>query len=183
MTAPAFIPGSPSTVLSRLAHRHSAAAVLSPQSYPCIRAVLIALGVLVSVCEISIADDHERFFESQIRPILVEYCLQCHGPAEQSGELRLDSRDHLLKGGESGPVLIPGDPNASRLIQAVRRLDDLAMPPEKELSLQQIAALEHWVQLGARWPQASGPITNPKDDAARNHWAFQSVRHVVPPAT
>lgn len=170
-------------MISRFALRHPAARMLPPNGCSRIRLVLATIAVLVSACGNSTADEQERFFESQIRPLLVEHCLECHGPTEQSGELRLDSRDHLLKGGESGPVVIPGNPNASRLIQAVRRSNDLAMPPEKELGPQQIAALEHWVQLGAQWPQASGPLTNPKDDVARNHWAFQAVRRVVPPTT
>ena len=133
------------------------------------------------VGQVSNADDQERFFETQIRPIIAVHCLECHGPGEQSGELRLDSKDHLLNGGKSGPTIIPGKPDTSRLIEAVRRSDDLAMPPDAELTPRQIAALEHWVRLGAPWPETTGPITDPKSDATRDHWAFQPVRDIDPP--
>lgn len=131
----------------------------------------------------SAAEEHEHFFETQIRPIIAMHCLECHGPGEQSGKLRLDSKDHLLNGGVSGPTIILGKPDTSRLIEAVRRSDDLAMPPDTELTPRQIAALEHWVRLGAPWPETLGPISDPKSDAARNHWAFQPVRDIDPPTT
>ena len=100
---------------------------------------LLAFAIWTSVSGFTAADENERFFESRIRPILAEHCLECHGPTKQSGELRLDSRDHLIKGGESGPVLSPGNPNASRIIQAVRRSDDLAMPPDETLAPEHFA--------------------------------------------
>jgi len=137
---------------------------------------VVGLGLVVSAEE-----DHERFFETEIRPLLAEHCLECHGASEQSGELRLDSRNHLLAGGQSGPAVIPGKPNGSRLVHAVRRTDDLAMPPENELTQAQVRALEHWVKLGAPWPESSGPIVAPRDAAARDHWAFQPVQAVDPP--
>src|SRR4051812_28916256 len=72
-----------------------------------------------------------RFFESAIRPVLVEQCQKCHGAAKQWNGLRLDSHEALLRGGDSGPAIIPGQPDESRLIQAVRHTDDdLKMPPE-----------------------------------------------------
>jgi hypothetical protein len=76
------------------------------------------------------ADDSEQFFESKIRPLLIEKCLECHNAEKQSGGLRLDSRDNILKGGDSGAAMIPGDPAASRLIQAIRYDGDLQMPRE-----------------------------------------------------
>lgn len=126
-------------------------------------------------------DDHERFFETEIRPLLAEHCLECHGASEQSGDLRLDSREHLLKGGDSGPSVVPGKPDESRLMHAVRRTNDLAMPPEKELSAAQVRAIEHWVKLGAPWPESSGPLVDPRDAAARDHWAFQPLQPVEVP--
>jgi len=126
-------------------------------------------------------DDHERFFESEIRPLLAEHCLECHGASEQSGELRLDSATHLLKGGQSGPTVIPGRPDESRLIQAVRRTNDLAMPPESELTPAEVRAIEHWVKIGAPWPESSGALADPRSKAAEDHWAFQSLEPVEPP--
>jgi hypothetical protein len=143
--------------------------------------VLVGAVAAINCVPVSADGDHERFFESQIRPLLAEHCLECHGTTEQSGDLRLDSRVDLLKGGQSGPVVIPGKPNESRLIHAVRRTDDLAMPPENELTPAQVQVLEHWVKLGAPWPEFSGPIVDPRDAAAREHWAFQPLQIVEPP--
>lgn len=124
----------------------------------------------------------ERFFEAEIRPLLARHCLECHGEQEQSADLRLDSHEALLRGGESGPVIDPDNLSSSRLLLAVRRSEDLAMPPDEELTAPQIRALEHWVELGAPWPAASGPILDPRSTAAQEHWAFQPVRPVTPPS-
>ena len=77
--------------------------------------------------------DQEHFFEAHVRPVLVEKCVGCHGEQEQSGGLRLDSRDAMLKGGESGAALIPGDVTGSQMIQAIRYDGELQMPPDNEL--------------------------------------------------
>ncbi len=156
--------------------------MFSRHDYRCALFVLV-FGFWIAVCRISTADEHEQFFESQIRPLLVDHCLQCHGPTKQSGELRLDSREHLLHGGASGLVIRPGKPDASPLIQAVRRTSDLAMPPDEALTRQQVDVLEHWVQLGAPWPKNSRATMDPRGVAARSHWAFQPVRTVDLPTT
>ena len=93
-----------------------------------------------------------EFFEKSVRPVLVERCLACHSAKAAKGGLRLDSRAALLRGGEGGAVVVPGKPEASRLIQAVRRTGELAMPPKGELPAAEVAALEKWVALGAPWP-------------------------------
>src|SRR5437016_1828300 len=90
-----------------------------------------------------------EFFEAKIRPLLAENCFQCHGDKKQKGGLRLDSRAALLKGGDDGPVVIPGQPDNSRLIMAVRHQGDLKMPPKQKLSSQAIDALTLWVKTGA----------------------------------
>src|SRR4051794_19374456 len=69
-----------------------------------------------------------EFFEKQVRPILAEQCYKCHGPEKQKGELRVDSREALLKGSEQGPVLVPGKPEESSLIKSVKHLGDSKMP-------------------------------------------------------
>ena len=77
------------------------------------------------------ADDGLAFFEARVRPVLVEKCYGCHGADKQKGGLRLDSRDALRTGGDSGPALIPGKPDESRLVRAVRHSDkSLKMPPD-----------------------------------------------------
>ena len=102
-----------------------------------------------------------EFFEQKIRPILVEHCYQCHAKdAERvKGGLLLDTREGLLKGGDTGPAIVAGDPEKSLLIKAIRYTDeDLAMPPRKNggrLSDEQIADLEAWVKMGAPDPRTS----------------------------
>ena len=88
----------------------------------------------------------EDFFENRVRPVLAAGCLRCHGEQKQSGSLRLDSLEGLIKGGDSGPAIDLGDLDRSRLLRAVRRLDDVpAMPPDKPLPGQQVADLSAWV--------------------------------------
>jgi hypothetical protein len=94
-----------------------------------------------------------EFFEKRIRPLLVEHCLVCHGPRLQQGGLRLDSAEFLLQGGQSGPAVVPGEVEQSRLIQLVRGSGNLQMPPTGPLSESQVAALEQWVRDGAVWPR------------------------------
>ncbi len=120
-------------------------------------------------------------FESKVRPVLIKNCVSCHGPAQQSSSLRVDSRDSLLRGGNRGPALIPGDPQLSPLLRAIRH-DDLKMPIGKKLAPADIAALEQWVKAGAPWPaekSATGPGSpGYYDKLRREHWAFQPIRRV-----
>jgi mono/diheme cytochrome c family protein len=94
------------------------------------------------------------FFEARVRPVLVEHCQSCHGPEKQKADLRLDSRAFVLKGGESGPAIVPGNPEASLLLKAVSHADpDLAMPPKKpRLPDSVIQDLTTWIRDGAPWP-------------------------------
>ena len=86
-----------------------------------------------------------EFFEKQVRPALTAQCFSCHGPQQQFSSLRVDSRDALLKGGNRGPALIPGDATQSLLARAVRH-DDLKMPVGGKLPAEQIAAIEKWIE-------------------------------------
>ena len=131
------------------------------------------------------AADRDVLFESKIRPLLVEHCQKCHGESKQENGLRLDSKAGWQKGGDHGTVIMPGDPQSSLLIKAVRRLDkDLQMPPKHALTPDQIAALEQWVKMGAPDPRSGNTIAKPGVDmvAARKHWAYQPVGHPEPPA-
>ena len=98
-----------------------------------------------------------EFFESQIRPLLADKCYQCHSRQSKKvkGGLLLDSPEALLKGGDSGPIVVPGDLDNSLLIKAVRYKDeDLRMPPDgKRLTEAQVAELETWVKMGSPMPQ------------------------------
>jgi len=124
-----------------------------------------------------------EFFENKIRPILVDNCYSCHSQQSQKvkGGLLLDTREGVLKGGDTGPAIKPGDVEASLLIKAVRYTDnDLRMPPKnKKLSSAQIADLEAWVKMGAPDPRVSqigAAKVETIRDKARTHWAFQPVR-------
>ncbi|WP_397570767.1 DUF1553 domain-containing protein [Schlesneria sp. T3-172] len=127
------------------------------------------------------ADDGGQFFESEVRPVLVEHCQRCHGAKKQEAGLRLDSRDALLKGGDNGAAIVPGDANASLLILAVKHLGDTQMPPNGKLTDKQIAAIEHWVQAGAPWPAALETVGESLADVHRRHWAFQPVTNPAVP--
>ena len=97
-----------------------------------------------------------ELFEKKVRPILVEKCQRCHGSALQKGGLRLDSRDALLKGGESGPVVSPGHPEKSELVRAINyEADGFQMPPTGKLDADSIGALTEWIREGAAWPASS----------------------------
>ena len=100
------------------------------------------------------------FFESKIRPLLVERCYECHGEKKQKAEAcAFDSRAAWQKGGDTGATVTPGDPEASLLIKAVRYGDkDLQMPPKRQLAPEQIAALEEWVKLGAPDPRTEKSV-------------------------
>jgi hypothetical protein len=98
----------------------------------------------------------EKFFESKVRPLLVERCHKCHAGTMPKGKLRLDSREALLQGGETGPAVVAGKPDESLLMKAVRHQDGLAMPPNGKLSEAQISVLAEWIKSGAVW---TGPMT------------------------
>ena len=98
-------------------------------------------------------DEAARFFETEVRPLLVSRCYECHGPdSKGEGGLRLDSRAAALMGGDSGPAIVPGSPDESLLIDAVRYGDVFKMPPKSKLPDDEINRLVAWVRQGAAWP-------------------------------
>ncbi|ADW69358.1 PSD1 and planctomycete cytochrome C domain-containing protein [Granulicella tundricola] len=105
--------------------------------------------------------DQQKYFEDKVRPVLAQNCYKCH-TSEAMGGLRLDSRERVLKGGDTGPALIPGAPEKSLLIEAINQTGDLKMPPKgKKLTDGEIASLTEWVKNGAAWDAAEStkPIT------------------------
>ena len=130
------------------------------------------------------------FFERRIRPALAEHCFACHGPRVETpqGELRMAGRRSLLIGGARGPALVPGDPDASLLIQAVRRHDDapVAMPPTGPVPESVLADLEHWVTLGAPWPDEADALPVHEGgidlEEGRRWWSFRPVERPAVPA-
>lgn len=116
------------------------------------------------------------YFEKHVRPILVEQCESCHGEKKQSGGLRLDSKAATLKGGDTGPALVPGKPNESILLKAVNHQGELKMPPKGKLPASSIAALEKWIADGAIDPRDGKSATTEIDwNKAREFWAFKPV--------
>jgi mono/diheme cytochrome c family protein len=153
------------------------------------RAVIVASSLSV-VAPAFAANEKEQFFTSRVHPILKEHCFQCHSHEGDKikGGLVVDSLGGLLTGGDSGAAVVPGDPEKSLLIKAVRYTDeDLQMPPKgRKLSSEQVGVLEQWVRDGAVWPgqtgkprQARGKIS----DEDRRWWAFQPLAKVEPPST
>ena len=140
-----------------------------------------------------------EFFETHVRPILAANCYDCHAD-ERMGGLRLDSREGLLKGGRSGAALVPGDPENSLIIQAVRQTSEkLKMPKGGRLRPDEIDALTDWVRAGAPWFNASATaaasVAAPEKAAApaaapayvikpeqRAFWSFQPLAHAPAPA-
>ena len=136
------------------------------------------------------AAEGDAFFESKIRPLLVEHCHECHsaGARKLKAGLYLDSRSGALKGGESGPAIVPGKPELSRLLRAVQYGDvDLQMPPRRKLADEQIADLKAWIAMGAPWP---GGEAEPRvaaggfdlEQRKAEFWAWQPIRNPLPPA-
>ena len=133
-----------------------------------------------------------EFFESRIRPLLIEQCGKCHAGPEQKGGLRLDSREAWMRGGDSGPAIVPGSPDESLLIRAVAYDDEhLQMPPKGKLDPRSIADLVRWVQRGAFDPRSTSPRADRSGsdepvgmslEEGREFWSFTPVRHPTPPA-
>lgn len=148
-------------------------------------AICLVAGLLVGGAERAAAADGadgETFFETRIRPVLITSCAKCHGAEKASAALRLDSREALLKGGDNGAAIVPGDPAASRLIEAIGYKNaDLQMPPNKPLAVGVVADFTTWVKQGAPWPEPKPGRTGDAFQAAR-HWAFVPVRAQEPPA-
>jgi hypothetical protein len=122
------------------------------------------------------------FFESKIRPLFAARCKECHGDKKQEMGLRVDRREAFFRGGDDGPVVVPGDPDKSPLIEAVQHRGDVQMPPDTKLADDEIAALTTWVKLGAPWPEdlhSDTAAISAKD--AKNHWAFQPLQRPALP--
>ena len=148
----------------------------------------LVLVVALSCCRVdwAVADETPtaeqlQHFESSIRPVLVEHCLKCHGEEKQWGSLRLDSSKALLEGGDSGAAIVPGQPEKSLLIRAIRQQDeDLKMPPKGKLSDKQVADFILWVKQGAYFPATAE--TAKKRSRDPNHWSFKTpVDPPLPP--
>ncbi|MBI3849793.1 MAG: PSD1 domain-containing protein [Verrucomicrobia bacterium] len=146
---------------------------------------MLALGCLTAAAEPS--KTQLDFFESKVRPIFTENCYKCHSPGrgKVKAGLELDWKGGWEKGGDSGPAIIPGEPEKSLLIKAVRYTDpDLKMPPKGDkLSAAQVNDLVAWVKMGAPDPRATRPAAEKIEYAgdSKDHWAFKPVKKPAPP--
>lgn len=138
-----------------------------------------ALGMFALMAltiQTSIAVDYDR----EIRPILRENCLDCHGPDKAKAQLRVDQRASLLLGGDSGiQAVVPGNPSKSHLLDLIKGTDpDEIMPPKGDpLSKGEIALIEQWISEGAVWPGQMDRVAKRTSD----HWSFQAVKRPQPP--
>ena len=115
-----------------------------------------------------------EFFESKIRPVLIAKCGSCHGEKVQMAGFRLTDAEALHRSG----VVVPGDAEASRMVQALRYGGEIKMPPTGKLPDAEIRAFERWVNGGAVWPETAAGVDNPE---APGHWVLQPVQSAVPP--
>ncbi len=152
----------------------------------------LTTAALLMTASFAMAEDFS-FFESKVRPLLVERCIECHGEKKHKGALRLDSKSGWQKGGESGTALVPGKPEESLLIKAVSYVDkDLQMPPKKQLAPEEVAVLREWVKQGAADPRvtevAAAASTKPEADKWEvayqkrlDWWSLKPLRKAEPP--
>jgi len=150
---------------------------------------VLALGARAAVA----ADDGVEFFEKKVRPLLTERCYECHSPEKKvKGGLRLDIREGWVKGGDTGPAIMPGEPEKSLLVTAIRYKDrDLQMPEKRKLPDDEIAILEQWVKMGAPDPRTGTAakevaVTTKKQvglsiEAGKKFWSYMPVQNPAVP--
>ncbi|MCB1208778.1 MAG: DUF1549 domain-containing protein, partial [Verrucomicrobiales bacterium] len=146
----------------------------------------MAWGIVLSgtAMAVEMTPQQRTFFESKIRPVLVKQCYECHSADAKKlgGKLLLDAPSEMIAGGESGPALIPGDPDASLIVQALR-YDGLEMPPKKRLPETVVTDFVTWVKLGAPDPRTDSPkLTRPVDAEKSDLWSLKPVAKVSIPS-
>jgi len=155
-------------------------------------AIASCLG-LISPSEASASElvdaEQREFFETRIRPALVEHCYECHsaGAKKVGAKLFLDSPTGMLEGGESGPSVIPGEAGRSLIIHALRHENDLEMPPDKPLPQSVIDDFTRWIEMGAPDPRSDDPNASKFRSAEKSYnddelWSFEPILNPAPPA-
>jgi hypothetical protein len=157
------------------------------------RGTFLCIGLVVWANPRALAEDkqpasQDDFFEKSVRPVLSANCFKCHGPEKQENNLRLDSRAAILQGGKTGPAVVPGRPEESLLVAAIRYDDKPRMPPDRKLTDAEFAVLIKWVKAGAPWPSSKAEIrpeptragkTITKKD--REFWSFRTIESPAVP--
>ena len=123
--------------------------------------------------------DAIRFFENEVRPVLLNNCASCHNAKLLTSGLSVESREDIVKGGNRGEAVSPGLPEESRLVHAVRQQGPLKMPPGGKLAPQEISALARWIEMRLPWPSQSALA--PSAGQASSHWSFQPVERPTAP--
>lgn len=114
-------------------------------------------------------------FENHVRPFFVVHCIECHGESKQESELRLDTLEAMLEGGFTGPAIVPGKPDESLLLEAIR-YESYEMPPAEQLDEEVIAAIEKWIADGAPWPQGTVLTSSSRlTGEDRDWWCYQPI--------
>ncbi|MFN9717382.1 MAG: PSD1 and planctomycete cytochrome C domain-containing protein, partial [Planctomycetota bacterium] len=127
-----------------------------------------------------IADDQAEFFQSKVFPILESRCFECHGDGDVEAELHLTSRKAILLGGESGAAMVPGEPDRSLIVQAMR-YESFQMPPRSKMPDEEIAIIAKWIQDGAAWPEGMESEIEirksefPLAERMASHWAWKKI--------
>jgi uncharacterized protein DUF1553/uncharacterized protein DUF1549/cytochrome c len=158
--------------------------------------MLLAVLAIAALCAVEccslLADDdaNAEFFEKSVRPILAARCYECHSaqPSKPKGGLRLDVKAAAMKGGDSGPAIVPGSPKQSLLIDAINYGQLYQMPPKTKLPADEIATLTKWIDRGAPWPDdvsigdaAVRPAEFDLQQRKANHWCWQPIKAASPP--
>ena len=169
-----------------------------------VRLALLMLALALAWSTRAADDAAARFFTDRVKPLLDSRCVSCHGPDKVKGALRLDSRAAVLKGGDNGPAVVPGQPQDSLLLHAVMHSKkDLEMPPKEKLTTNDIAVLERWIRDGVPWPETAAvavtaplkpgeiigdawhdprnPIVKIFGGQRLDLWSLKPVRRVEPP--
>lgn len=175
--------------------KHIRTQILAQYSFGAIAAASLLCPMKLGATDVTAEADAARkahvFFEKNIRPILAERCYSCHSEEKVKGGLRLDTLDHALQGGDTGPAFVAGKPDQSLIIEAVRYTNaDFQMPPKEQLPAHEIELLEKWVAMGAPWPKPvakAGGKSGKRDEWGfteedRSLWSLQPLSNPVPPA-
>jgi hypothetical protein len=173
-----------------------------PRRYISTPAILSAVVIILSGAMVGfgapsskITSEQLDFFEQKIRPVLVKNCYDCHSEekGKNKGELTLDSRDGIRAGGDRGPAVVPGKPEESILLNAIRQVGQLRMPPDSRggmLPDEVISDFEKWIKEGAPDPRDSTKIVDARPakpekvydwNKEREYWAFQKPKAAIPP--
>ncbi len=137
--------------------------------------VLLAAAALLPAQQ----DEGAAFFESEVRPVFEKNCLVCHNEQLRSSGLSVLSREALVKGGNRGPAIVPGNPSGSVLVNAVQYAGGLKMPPTGKLSDENIGVLTKWVEQGAPWGKVE--VSQAGKPAGAKHWSFQPIQRSPQP--